>query len=157
MDGVVADFDQHIIENKVLEVGEKEHSVRASKIKNYAKSNPTFFEVLPIIGNSVEVIKEMSEHFDIYFLSTPIWDVPESYTGKRIWLEQHFGEVVHKKLILCHNKSLLIGDYLIDDRTKNGASEFKGNFIHFATNGFETIEKVRDYIYKKENIKCFQD
>lgn len=37
----------------------------------------------------------------------------------------------HKKIFTTHRKDLLVGDYLIDDRTKNGAGDFKGEHIQF--------------------------
>ena len=37
-------------------------------------------------------------------------------------------------MFVTHRKDLLIGDYLIDDRTANGAGEFKGELLHFGWN-----------------------
>jgi hypothetical protein len=39
----------------------------------------------------------------------------------------------------------MIGDYLIDDRSFNGASEFKGEWIHFGSEEFINRESVIDY------------
>jgi hypothetical protein len=39
-------------------------------------------------------------------------------------------------------KGLLIGDYLIDDRTANGAGEFTGKHIHFATDEYPNWDIV---------------
>jgi hypothetical protein len=39
----------------------------------------------------------------------------------------------------------MIGDYLIDDRSYNGASEFKGEWIHFGSEKFPNWERVIDY------------
>jgi 5'(3')-deoxyribonucleotidase len=50
-----------------------------------------------------------------------------------------------KRLILTHHKNLLVGDYLIDDRTKNGAGQFNEH-IHFGAKGFETWDKVLAYL-----------
>ena len=44
-------------------------------------------------------------------------------------------------MIITHRKDLLIGDYLIDDRTANGAGNFKGTNLHFGWN----------YINQKDN------
>ena len=51
-----------------------------------------------------------------------------------------------KRLILTHRKDLLIGDYLIDDRLKNGAGEFKGELIHFGTIKFPDWKTVLEYL-----------
>jgi hypothetical protein len=34
-------------------------------------------------------------------------------------------------MCITHLKNMLIGDYLIDDRTANGAGEFKGELLRF--------------------------
>ena len=39
-----------------------------------------------------------------------------------------------------------IGDYLIDDRTANGAGEFKGEHIHFKTDRFKDWKDVLNYL-----------
>jgi 5'(3')-deoxyribonucleotidase len=54
---------------------------------------------------------------------------------KRLWIVEHFGELFVKRMAITHLKNMLIGDYLIDDRTKNGAGEFTGTHIHFGNNG----------------------
>jgi len=48
-----------------------------------------------------------------------------------------------KKMAITHLKNMLIGDYLIDDRTKNGAGEFNGTHIHFGQNGTDWNKVLR--------------
>jgi 5'(3')-deoxyribonucleotidase len=79
---------------------------------------------------------ELFNHYDVYFLSTPAWNAPMSFTGKRIWLETHFGKHAEKRLILTHRKDLAIGDYLVDDTLRHGVTEFQGIHIHFGTPEF---------------------
>ena len=43
------------------------------------------------------------------------------------------GKSAHKRLILSHHKNLNHGDFLVDDRTKNGVDKFQGMHIHFGT------------------------
>ena len=45
-------------------------------------------------------------------------------------------EIWRKRMVITHRKDLCMGDYLIDDRDKNGASEFKGEWIHFGSERF---------------------
>lgn len=52
------------------------------------------------------------------------------------WIKTYFGDIFKKKVVLSHNKQLNIGDYLIDDHTRNGADEFIGEHIHFGTEKF---------------------
>ena len=85
----------------------------------------------------------------MYFLSTPMWDIPESYTDKRLWLEKYYGDLAKKRLILTNRKDLAIGDYLIDDRLKNGSEKFKGKFIHFGTRTFPDWETVIAFLNRQ--------
>ncbi|MGO8078274.1 hypothetical protein AB9F41_38905, partial [Rhizobium leguminosarum] len=49
-------------------------------------------------------------------------------------------------LILSHHKNLNQGDYLIDDRTKNGAGKFQGEHVHFGTEHFANWNCVLSYL-----------
>ena len=91
------------------------------------------------------------EHYDVYFLSTPMWNVPNSFPGKRIWIDKHFGEAAEKRLILTHRKDLNMGEYLIDDRLRNGVDKFTGEHIHFGQKGFETWAEVLEYLIPCKN------
>ena len=39
-----------------------------------------------------------------------------------------------------------MGDYLIDDRLKNGAGEFKGELLHFGTAKYPDWKSVLEYL-----------
>ena len=56
------------------------------------------------------------------------------------------GKSAYKRLILSHNKHLNIGDYLIDDRTANGAGQFRGEHIHFGSDRFPSWGSVIEYL-----------
>ena len=145
MDGVVADFEKAIFElaPNWHEISEEEKGELTDVV---CGSNPGFFENLEPIANAIEKIKLLDEKYDIYFLSAAMWNVPQSYTEKRIWIEKHFGEMFRKKLILSHRKDLNIGDYLIDDRTRHGVDRFSGRHIHFGTAQFPDWSSVYEYL-----------
>ncbi len=154
MDGVIADF-QSTVAPFVPEVIEENYTedtyeARSKAVDEYALQNPTLFENLDEIPEAIEAVKKLKESnkYDIYFASTPMSAIPESFMGKRIWIKNKFGEWADKRLILTHRKDLLIGDYLIDDRIKNGAGEFKGEHIHFATEKYPNWESVLNYLIK---------
>ena len=71
---------------------------------------------------------------------------PSALTDKLNWVKKYLGDAAYKRLILTHNKHLNIGDYLIDDRKKNGAGEFTGEHIHFGTEKFPDWKSVLDYL-----------
>lgn len=152
MDGVVADFDKCIkgIKPELYEAGEFDtYDKKSDEIDAIVSKQPTIFETLDPIEGSIEAVNKLFPLYDVYFLSTPMHAVPESFKGKRIWLEKHFGENAKKKLVLSHRKDLSIGSYLIDDRTKNGAGEFTGKHIHFGTAKFPNWDATYKYLKKK--------
>lgn len=156
MDGVLADFDGKMKElcPELYTLDEfDDYEKRSDKIDEIVSKNPRLFETLNPMNEAIESVKELFTLFDVYFLSTPMWAVPESFMGKRIWLETHFGEDAKKKLILTHRKDLAIGDILVDDRKKNGAGEFKGKHIWFGKKEHptwkQTLRELRNVINPK--------
>lgn len=149
LDGVLADFKRGLLNAAVLHQSSPYRITEDEDVDQLIKETPGFFENLPAIPGAVEAVKELMEHFDVYFLSTPIWNIPESFTGKRVWVEHQFGELAVKRLILTHRKDLAIGHYLVDDRTAHGAGEFKGKHIHFGTAEFPNWEAVLKHMIKR--------
>jgi 5'(3')-deoxyribonucleotidase len=139
MDGVVADYDAHGHLKTYTDPERKECTVPEE-----------FYTNLPLIDGAVEALTALSEKYDLYFLSTPQWSNPNCWREKRIWVENHFGELMFKRLILTHNKSLLKGDYLIDDRKVNGVEEFEGEHIHFGSEKFPNWKSVVEYLNDDE-------
>lgn len=144
MDGVIADFDAGV---KRFDASVHTHNYDDSKdrVDMICEANPEIFHDLPPIEGAVKSVQWLNKRADIFFLSTPMWNVPLSYTGKRIWLEKHFGRIAEKKLILTHHKNLVHGDYLIDDRIRNGVDMFTGEHIHFGSVDYPSWDRVIDY------------
>lgn len=133
LDGVVVDYDAS---KKFYEENGME-----------TKGSYFFSTMKPIEGAIGAVSKFLtSDKYETYFLSTAPWSNIESWSAKRWWVEHHFGELAFKKLILTHNKGLVKGDYLIDDRTVNGVDKFEGEHIHFGQSNFDSWEKVLEYL-----------
>lgn len=152
MDGVIADFNKKFLDYFPTEKLDENSNVD-DLVLNYSRN---IFAELDIYGNhdTVKAIFNLfTEHYDVYILSTPMWKLPESYMDKRIWLEKHFGDKIYKRLILTHNKSLLRGHYLIDDRVKNGAGDFKGEHIYFGKSPFHDMVDVALYLANKDGWK----
>jgi 5'(3')-deoxyribonucleotidase len=106
-----------------------------------------FGKMLPMEG-AVEAFKLLSEHFDVYLASTAPWGNPSAWIDKVEWVQKYLGVEAFKRLTLTHNKNLLIGDYLIDDRLANGAGEFEGEHIHFGQERFPNWNAVVEYLMK---------
>ena len=153
MDGVTADFDKFVqpyLPGVDLGDGDSsDYEERSKMVDEIMAKDPKIFEKLELMDKAHESVMWLREHFDIYFLSTPVHKVPESYTGKRLWIKDKFGEWADKRLILTHRKDLCIGDYLIDDRLKNGSEQFKGDHIHFGQTSFKNWDAVINYLSSK--------
>lgn len=152
MDGVVADFDKAIkMHCPDLHTGDNfpDYESRSKQVYKICGSSPRIFLDLEPIEGAIPRVHALSFHYEIYFLSTPMWSVPESYTDKRLWLEKHFGGWSTNRLILTNRKDLMIGDYLVDDRLRNGAGEFKGKHIHFRQEEFPNWEAVDIFLMSK--------
>ena len=98
------------------------------------------------LSGALEAYRILVQHYDVYILSTAPWFNDSAWSSKILWVRKHLGDVAHKRLILSHHKNLLMGDYLIDDRTKNGAGEFTGEHIHFGTEQFPDWATVLKYL-----------
>jgi 5'-nucleotidase len=85
---------------------------------------PGFFRDLPVMEDSVEVLREMNKHFDIYIVSAAM-EFPNSLKDKLEWLLEHFPFFTWKQVALCGSKDLVYGDFMIDDHVKN-LKNFRG-------------------------------
>ncbi len=136
MDGVLADFDKR---KKELESqGIKGHSI--------FKHADAYKDLEPIEG-AISAWNALQKDFETYVLSTPAWSNPDSWSEKRKWVEKFLGKSATKKLILSHNKGILKGDFLIDDRIANGVADFDGYHIHFGQGRFETWDTTLSYLF----------
>jgi 5'(3')-deoxyribonucleotidase len=137
MDGVLADFAAGLA------------AVRPEVRERYAGEEdniPHLFSDLPPIDGGIEAFHKLSEVYDVYILSTAPWGNVSAWSDKAAWVRRHLGEAAKKRLILSHTKHLNIGDYLIDDRTANGAGKFTGMHIHFGTERFPDWDSVVSYL-----------
>lgn len=112
-------------------------------------NTPNIFSKMLPLPDALEAYHKLAEKFDVYVLSTAPWGNPSAWTDKANWIKKYLGDVAHKRLILTHNKALCIGDYLIDDRTANGAGEFTGEHIHFGTDRFPDWDAVLAYLQEE--------
>lgn len=142
MDGVLVDLVGWVNKNYLSEY--IEDTGIGTIVDNNAKA---FYDPDPIEG-AVEAFNALAKdsRFEVYILSTAPWNNVHAWTAKRVWVEEHLGPGAIKRLILTHNKSLLKGDVLIDDRDKNGAAEFEGNHIKFGTKPYETWNEVMQFL-----------
>jgi 5'(3')-deoxyribonucleotidase len=116
-----------------------------------AKHIHGFFEKLQPMPGAIEAYNRLTQHFDVYILSTAPWSNPHSLYEKILWVKQYL-PTAYKNVIFSHHKDLNRGDYLIDDSLKNGAQDFYGQHIQIHSAAFPTWDAVLSYISQQENI-----
>ncbi|MDR2018109.1 MAG: hypothetical protein LBQ00_04445 [Syntrophobacterales bacterium] len=111
---------------------------------------PGIFSLMEPMPGAIEAVDQIAKHYDVFILSTAPWLNPSAWSDKLPWVHKYFGaekgSSFYKRLILTHHKDLLRGDFLIDDRTKNGASEFRGELIQFGSEKFPYWPAVIKYL-----------
>ena len=141
MDNVIVDFPTGI--------AKLDEKTRQQYKGNYDEVEGIFGLMEPM-PKAIEAVHQLAEKYDIYVLSTSPWHNPSAWIDKIKWIHRYFGEdknsVLYKRVILSHHKNLNQGDYLIDDRTANGAGKFKGEHIHFGAEEFPDWESVLKYL-----------
>lgn len=137
MDGVLVDFESGI--DSLTEQELKSYENRFDEV-------PGIFSRMKPIEGAIESFQKLTNHYNVYILSTAPWENPTALNDKLMWIKDHIGEKAKKRVIFSHNKHLNMGDYLIDDRTANGAGDFKGTHIHFGTERFPNWEAVLQFL-----------
>ena len=142
MDGVLVDLQREI--NNWVD----NHPTIAHIYKGYEDKIPGIFRNPPPIEGAISAVYKlhMSGKYDMFIATAAPWGNPESSSDKRYWLETHFRDLFKKRMFVTHRKDMLMGDYLIDDRTANGAGEFRGELIQFGTGKFPDWDSVLTYL-----------
>ena len=137
MDNVLVDFQSGL--DQVSEEVKAEYAGRLDEI-------PGLFAKMKPMEGAIEAVHELQKRYDLFILSTAPWKNPSAWSDKVEWVTKYLDDVFHKRLIISHHKDLCQGDYLIDDRGKNGTSEFAGEWIKFGSEQFPNWEGVLEYL-----------
>ena len=149
MDGVICDFESAFpkLDPLVLE----HYRGQEDKI-------PGLFALMDPIPGAIAAVTELTGLFDTYILSTVPWGNTSGASQKIEWIQRHFGHErgspLWKRVILSHHKQLNRGDYLIDDRSRNGAQEFPlhnpgAEWIEFGSQRFPDWDAVLTYLRER--------
>ena len=138
MDNVLVDFDSGI--NQLT-------PYHRELYQNRYDNAPDIFAMMKPNGEMVDLFNKLvdDDRFECYVLSTSPWDNITAASDKIEWIKKYLPKA-YKRVILTHNKHLNIGDYLIDDRTANGAGQFTGKLIQYLTDEFPTVKSIEEYL-----------
>jgi len=172
---IAVDMDEVIAQvlPKFLDIYEAETGRRLSKADYHGKKiyqvegavnvrdslfKPGFFADLSVMPHSQEVLRELSEAYDI-FIVTAAQEFRNSLADKHDWLQEHFPFIHWKNYVFCGDKSIIRADYMIDDHTYNLAS-FTGRGLLFTAShnideeDFTRVDnwlEVRDFFQAEQN------
>ena len=137
MDNVLVDFESGLAQ--VSEAVKKGYEGHLDEI-------PGLFGLMKPMHGAIEAMHELQKHYDLFILSTAPWKNPSAWSDKVTWVTKYLDDVFHKRMVITHRKDLCQGDYLIDDRGKNGTSEFSGEWIEFGSEKFPDWNSVLEYL-----------
>lgn len=120
MDGVLVDFHSH----PTMEVPRDAYNHPNIYKKGYFKN----LKPIPGALHAVQTILDEMPEVDLHILTKGLSESPDCYKEKMEWILNHL-PVLHDKVIITCDKTLAIGDVLVDDSlTWKG---FPGRLIHF--------------------------
>lgn len=83
---------------------------------DFVKYRPGFYWSMKPIEGSLEAMEGLAEEHDVWICSSPEVNNPTCASDKYNWLHWYMGSFWAERLILTRDKTLVDGDYLIDDR-----------------------------------------
>ncbi len=92
--------------------------------------DPGFFRDLPVMKDCTGVIEQLNKKYNIFIVSAAM-EFPNSLRDKLDWLNEHFSFLTWHQFVFCGNKSVVQGDYMIDDLVRN-FSGFRGKKYLFS-------------------------
>ncbi len=132
MDGVLADFENGFIEQfrqsyptiPSVPVGERKNFYLTSDYPLEMRKNveqiyhtPGFFENLPIIAGGKESLELMrSVGHEVFICTSSLTRYDDCVLEKYNWIAKNLGYEWTRRMILTSDKTLVKGDYLIDDK-----------------------------------------
>lgn len=137
MDNVLVDFQSGL--DQQSEQTLQQYAGRLDEIPGL------FGKMKPLVG-AIDAVHQLNEYYDLFILSTAPWNNPSAWSDKVKWVTEYLDDLFHKRMVVTHRKDLCQGDYLIDDRGKNGTSEFLGEWIEFGSERFPDWQSVLDYL-----------
>ncbi len=104
--------------------------------------SPGFFRNLSVMENSVEVLKEINERYELFIVSAAM-EFPNSLKEKLEWMQEHFPFIGWRQITLCGDKRLVYGDYMIDDHVRN-LQHFNGKkYLYTSAHNLDVTEYER--------------
>lgn len=164
MDHVMADITTHYLtwykERTGVEVP-RENLIGKNEIAGFPDKElvwsflytPGFFRTAPVMEDCQEVMEQLHKYHEVFIVSAAM-EFPQSLKEKYDWLEEHFPFLSWEQFVLCGDKKVITGDYMIDDHLKN-LDYFEGEKLLFSSPHNMLIEGYRRVNNWKEIADIF--
>lgn len=132
MDGVIADFDREFLQRWRKRHPDKFYVPLEERNTFYVKEQypdelkplvteillePGFFRDMVPVPGAVDALIEMDARgFEVFICSSPLSAYKNSTLEKYEWVEKTLGFPWTKRVILTKDKTIVTGDFLIDDK-----------------------------------------
>ncbi len=138
MDGVIADFDAEFNTRWKERHPDKFWVHPKERTTFYLRDNypaeyrplleeiyyePGFYKALPPVKGSISALEELVKKNEVFICTSSLLKNPACIKDKLEWVEKHLGSSWVKKTIITKDKTIVRGDFLIDDKP-----EIKGIF-----------------------------
>ncbi len=90
---------------------------------------PGFFRHLSVMEDAVPVMESLYAKHEVFIVTTAT-EFKYSMLDKWEWLADHFPFIDHSRMVFCGSKTIVYGDYMIDDKDRNLAP-FNGTGLLF--------------------------
>lgn len=107
---------------------------------------PNFFRTMNVNHDSQEVLERLNRRYEVFIVSAAV-EFPQSLTEKLEWLNEHFPFLTWKQIVFCGSKSIVHGDYMIDDLPHNLAAFNGEKFIFSAPHNlhFSQFQRLNNW------------
>lgn len=146
MDGVIVDFEAWFlarwqalhpdkpyieIKNRTLFYVSDEYPIEYRKFVHAILQEKGFFENMPPVPGGIQALREMEQlGWEVFICTSPLIRYENCVVEKFAWVEKHLGAEWVGKLILTSDKTIIQGDFLIDDNPKITGAESNPTWEH---------------------------
>lgn len=110
-------------------------------IQQFPYRSDFFRTMQPNLG-SVDIIKELNKKYDLFIVSAAM-EFPQSLAEKLEWIKEHLPYLSWKQIVFCGSKTVVHGDFMIDDLHYN-LDGFNGEkFIYTAPHNLQVSQFSR--------------
>jgi len=78
----------------------------------------SFFRTMAVNADCLDVMEQLNKKYEVFIVSAAM-EFPQSLSEKLLWINEHFPFISWKQIVFCGSKSVVHGDYMIDDLIHN--------------------------------------